>query len=370
MKIVIAPDKFKSSLSSLEFCEIVGSAIHSIDDNVNIVFKPMADGGDGTADVLYAYSRQKYFVESVDAFGRSCCGEYVVLDNKTVIVEMSQTVGLAKLQESEYDIMKASSYGFGLVVRSAIEAGYTDFVLGIGGSASNDCALGMMSALGVKFFDKNYLLLDAISSNLENIYYIDTKDFDTLVSKCCFKVACDVRNTLYGANGAAYVYAPQKGANLAQVEYLDKSMRLFAERVKDIYGVNMATIVGGGAAGGVGASLSVFFGAELCSGAKLIAQTIKLEEDLLDADLLITGEGKIDAQTQNGKLLNVLFEYAQKYNINMIAYCGVLDNDFDNSFDVYSIVGKGVTREQSMSNTKELLYELVKKTIKKYLKNE
>ena len=367
MKVVVCPDKFKGTLTAWQVVDIISGVINKIEPSAEVVKKPMADGGDGTMDLVYGYSNKKVGCDTFDAVMRPISSTYAILDNKIAVIEMSQSVGLAMLDSKLCNPEITSSFGFGMVIKNAIDNGFREFILGIGGSATNDCGIGMLSALGAEFYNTNGDLLNPVGGVLSDISSFDFSKLKLNIENCSFKVACDVTNPLFGENGATQIYAPQKGADKYMVERLEQGVIDFYNLVIHQLGRDMNKTKGAGAAGGVGAAIECFLGGELVSGAMLIAELIDLEDEIKSADLIITGEGKIDHQTTNGKLIDVVSGLANKYDVDVIAYCGISSCELP-KMAVYPIVRHGVSVEQSLSASERLLAELVELTILNHIK--
>jgi glycerate 2-kinase len=323
MKVIIAPDKFKGSLTSFEVCDAISAGIKQYDKNAAIHLYPMADGGDGFALVMQHYLNTKtIFCNSVNAMGTKIKANWQWSENnKTAFIEMATASGLVLIPSQQRNPLFASTYGTGLLIKNAIEKGAEKIIIGLGGSATNDAGMGILQALGFKFFDARNNLLTA---NGENLQHVHTIIAPTALPTVAFEIACDVQNVLYGKNGAAFVYAPQKGANKNMVQLLDKGLRNFSKVLMQYTPVNVATIPGTGAAGGVAAGLLAFFNVILTSGVQMVINASGLLNNLYDTDLLITGEGKIDTQSLEGKVLSELAQLACKNNIKAVAFCGLL----------------------------------------------
>jgi glycerate kinase len=320
MKIIIAPDKFKGSLTSFEVCAAIAAGAKAADENrrMDILPFPMADGGDGFAAVMKHYLHTETRIcHTQDPLGRPLAAAYE-LDpaNGVAIVEMASASGLVLLNDSERNALTTSTLGTGLMIKAAIDAGAKKIVLGLGGSATNDAGTGILAALGFRFMDKEGHSLKACGDNLARIATILPPAELPAIS---FDIACDVQNVLYGPQGAACVYAPQKGAGPADVEWLDNGLRNFAGLIsKDI-----ATIPGTGAAGGIAAGLMAFFQVRLSKGIELVISSSGIAAVLPGADLVITGEGKIDKQTLYGKVVSEIASMAGRLGIPVIAFCGI-----------------------------------------------
>ena len=323
MNILIAPDKFKGSLTCFEVCDGIEKGLIAASSSFHITKLPMADGGDGLSEVIAYYIKAQTKTANVfDPLFRKIKTTFLLsTDGKTAFVEMAKASGLSLLQTSERNPQLTSTIGTGQLIKAAIESGAKKIVIGIGGSATNDGGIGMASAFGFKFLDKNGKELKPIGRNLIHIHSIaNSNRVDT--SGIQFQVACDVKNYLYGEEGATKVYGPQKGADEKMVEELEKGMKNYGEVLKREWDTDVSKIEGSGAAGGLGAGCIAFLGAELISGIDLVMQYANAEEKIKNADVIITGEGKIDEQTMKGKVVAGIAALATKYNKPIIAVCG------------------------------------------------
>jgi glycerate kinase len=364
MKIILCPDKFRGSLSAIEAANAMNLAIKSIDPNVETVLLPMADGGEGTLELLNFYANGSSTTVKVnDPLGREIDAAIgFSLDNSTAIIEMATASGLKLLQESERNPLKTNTYGTGQLIRFAIEKGVKNIIIGIGGSATNDAGMGMACALGVVFFDEKGEKLTPSGENLIRIARIDlSKSVD--VSGINIQVACDVTNPLFGINGAAFVYAPQKGATQAQVEILDKGLQHFAKVINQTWPQqNHHFSPGAGAAGGLGYGLLVFLHAQLTQGVELLMQKSNFEKHLINADFVFTGEGKIDQQTLHGKLVSGICQKANDKQILVIAFCGTLETSVADYQSIglslaTSILTKPITLENAQAEAFQSLFD-------------
>ncbi|GAB3711959.1 glycerate kinase [Spirosoma flavus] len=323
MKILLAPDKFKGSLTASEVCAAMNRGILRADPTIQTVAVPMADGGEGTADVLTrATQGQWQTIRVQDPLGRPIEAGYGVSgDGETAFIEMAQASGLRLLKTSEYDPYQANTHGTGELIRHAIQTGVRRIVLGIGGSATNDAGTGMASALGWEFRDEAGQSLRPCGGNLGQIHTIIPPNDSW---KWPVDVACDVTNPLVGPQGATYIYGPQKGAQPDDLPVLDAGMKHFANVVKSSFGVDLAHVPGAGAAGGLGAGALFFLGGKLTEGVNLIIRHTRLAELVADVNLVITGEGRIDNQTLQGKLIAGIVQLARSRQIPVVALCGSL----------------------------------------------
>ncbi len=324
MKIVVAPDKFKGSLTSVEFCNSVEEGLNAILHNPEILKMPLADGGDGTIEILDYHLKGEHIkvIVSDPLFRPIEASYFFIPETKTAFIEMAEASGMKLLNATDQNCMNTSTFGTGELILDAIQKGANNIVIGIGGSATNDCGIGMASALGYKFLDKSKKELKPIGKNLIKIDSIDHSQVNKELKDVQFKVACDVTNPLYGENGAAYVYASQKGASKLEVELLDKGLRNLARIFLSQFKSDVEKIEGGGAAGGMGVGTKMFLNTSLTSGIDLIKEMIGFDALIKDADWVITGEGKLDDQTLSGKTIKGVVDSSKQYNIKVAAFCG------------------------------------------------
>jgi len=320
MRILVAIDSLKGSLSSLEAGLAIKEGLGEID--CDVVVKPVADGGEGSVEAM-ADALDAKFIDTIvkNPLGTEILARYALKDD-LAILEMSSASGLTLINLDERNPMKTSTFGFGQMIKDAISKGARKFIIGIGGSATNDAGIGMLSALGFKFYDKNGALLEGKGEDLAQIYEFSDKEALKELKECEFLIACDVDNPLYGQKGAAYVYAPQKGANGRMVKQLDDGLKHFAGIVKERNGTKFHTQKGAGAAGGLGFAFVTFLGAKLKPGIEIITQTIALEDEIKKADLVITGEGRMDFQSTMGKTPTGVAKLAKRHHKPVIALAG------------------------------------------------
>ncbi len=337
-KILIAPDSFKGTMSSIEVCDLIEKGIKNIRPDIETVKVPIADGGEGTVDAfLTAVGGKKVFINAKDPFFRDIKTFYGILkDNKTAVIEMAAVSGLSLVGE-HMDPLIASTYGTGQLILDALNRGCKKIIVGIGGSATNDGGIGALAALGARFIDTAGYEIPLNGGGLAGLSRIDITKVDKRIKESEILVACDVSNPLYGPEGAAYVYAPQKGADEVMVKDLDRNLRHYAAVIKDMFGINVQEIPGTGAGGGLGAALAVFAGAVLKSGINIILDAVCFDETLQGVDLVITGEGKIDGQSLRGKVPLGIAERTAQYEIPVIAIVGNIGDNID---DIYK---KGIS---------------------------
>ena len=324
MKIVIAPDKFKDALSAREVCKYIEKGINKLDPCIETVLFPVSDGGEGISELLTHHTGGKMVETEVTGplFQRVTAAYGISGDGKTAYMEMSQASGLQLIPDDKRNCMKTTTAGTGEMILDVYNKGVRRIILGIGGSATNDAGIGMASALGYSILDAEGNLLEPVGENLEKIKSIEPGDLKINTDELEVLVACDVSNPLYGKDGAAYVYAPQKGANPRDVEKLDEGLRNFARVAFDFIGNNISDIPGAGAAGGLGAGCIVFLKAELKNGIGLFLNESRFSEAIEGSHLVITGEGKIDSQTVHGKAVQGVCRVAGEKTIPVAALCG------------------------------------------------
>lgn len=370
MKIVIAPDKFKGSLSAMEVCDAIESGIHKFDAAIETIKHPLADGGEGTLTILQNYFELKTAAVIVkDPLFRTTTATYKYNED-TAFIEMANASGLLLVDEEDRDCSNSTSFGTGQLILDAVKKGFRKIILFIGGSATNDAGIGMAAALGFGFFSKEGQRIEPIGKELINIATITTDTVLQELNAVHFTVVCDVKNPLYGTNGAAQVYAAQKGASATDIEQLDLGLQNFSMQVQKYLKQNVATLEGAGAAGGMGAGAVCFLNAKMQSGIDFVMEQTGFDALLQNkVDLIITGEGSLDKQTIEGKVIKGISQRAQQYNVPFAIVAGVV-KDVDvittnlKPERIQSIMELGVTVEDAMNNASlyltEMTYQLVK----------
>ncbi|SDR65777.1 glycerate kinase [Polaribacter sp. KT25b] len=374
MKIVIAPDKFKNSLTGLEFCSIVKKGILEKSPEAEILNLPLADGGDGTIEVVKYYLKGKTIdVKVNNPFFETINATYIYSKKtSTAFIEMAEASGVKLLKPVQFDCKNATTLGTGEIIVDAINKGAKTIILGIGGSATNDCGIGMATALGYQFLDKNNQKVKPIGANLSKIKTIDATNIHHELSNVDFKIACDVTNPLYGENGAAFVYAAQKGASTEDILLLDKGLQDFTKILNDVFSTDVQSVKGAGAAGGMGIASKLFLNGTLEPGIQLIKNLAQFDDKIKNADWIITGEGKLDTQTMSGKTIQGVLASAKTKKIKVAAFCGSIDlggvnvGDFGIKY-TDAVINYAKDLNDSMLNSKKYLALMSKRFATKYL---
>ncbi|MGB7606385.1 MAG: glycerate kinase [Lutisporaceae bacterium] len=373
MKIVIAPDSFKGSLLAKEAAECIKAGILRVYKDSNILCIPMADGGEGTVQALVDATEGRIIkVRVKDPLLREVKAFYGILgDNKTAVIEMAAASGLPLIAINERNPMLTTTYGTGELIKHALDMGCKEISIGIGGSATNDGGLGMAMALGVKFLDKAGMDIGHGGGSLSKLHTIDVSGLDERLRACNITAACDVENPLCGLTGATYVFGSQKGADEEAMLILDRNLEHYADIIRATLNIDIKNYKGAGAAGGLGGGLMAFLGARLEKGIEIVKKIVKLEEQVKDADLVITGEGRMDYQTQFGKTPYGVAKVAKCYNIPVIALVGQIGKNANVLYDlgidsIFCITNGPMTLEDAVSNAPELLMDTAERVMRLY----
>ena len=362
MKIVIAPQSFKGSLSAAKVALAIDRGIKRVLPDAETILLPMADGGEGTVSALVEGTHGRIISSEVTGpLGEKVTAEWGILGNKTsAIIEMAAASGITLVPREKLNPLIATTFGTGELIRAALDSGCRRFVIGLGGSATNDGGAGMAQALGAKFLNEKGKELPQGGAALIRLKHIDIAGLDHRLAACRFKAACDVTNPLCGELGASKVYGPQKRATEQQCRQLDKALANYAEVIKRDLGIDVRDLPGAGAAGGLGAGLVAFLKAKLISGIDIVSETVKLKEHMMGASLVFTGEGKIDSQTLFGKAVTGVATRAKKLKIPVVAIVGAATGDCQ-EFHRYGInailnITPGpISLEESMANAESLI---------------
>ncbi|WP_282175686.1 glycerate kinase [Vibrio nereis] len=329
MKVVIAPDSYKESLTAMEVASAIERGFKQVMPDACYVKLPMADGGEGTVQALVEATGGKVVSASVmDPLGRATDGFYGLLgDDETAVIEMAAASGLHLVDEGERNPLITTTYGTGQLIKAALDAGSTHIIIGIGGSATNDGGLGMVQALGAKCLDKQGVELPFGGGSLSELASIDLTALDPRLCHVTLEIACDVDNPLCGSKGASQVFGPQKGATPDMVETLDANLAHYADVIEKTTGRKVVNFPGAGAAGGLGAAFLGLFDVTLRPGIEIVIDAVNLHDAVKDADLVITGEGKIDSQTIHGKTPVGVARVAKQHQVPVIAIAGCVSAD-------------------------------------------
>lgn len=356
--ILIAPDSFKESLSAREVCLAIQRGMQKVYPEAAFILSPMADGGEGTLDaVVMSAGGVKKQLNVRDPLGRSVLAHYGIIEaSKTGIIEMATASGLELLKLSERDPAITSTYGTGQLIKQCLADGMRTILIGVGGSATNDGGRGMAEALGVRFLDRNGQLLPNGVSSLMQLATIDVSKLDPRVAETTFIIATDVDNPLCGPNGASVVFGPQKGADKKLVQELDNALHQYGELIRQNLGKDVLSLKGAGAAGGLAAGLVAFTNATIKNGAEIVMTYTDLAEKMQQADLCLTGEGKLDDQSKAGKVPVAVASLAARYDVPVIALAGSITAEnadlYQEGFTSVFSIQSGVTElETAMQQT-------------------
>ena len=357
MKIVVAIDSFKGSLSSLQAGNAVKEAICRLDGNAEVLVKPLADGGEGTVEALSETSNSETVELKVNGpLLNPVIAKYCILKNtNTAVIEMASASGITLISSEERNPLETTTFGVGELIKNAIKKGCRRFIIGIGGSATNDGGTGMLTALGYEFTDKNDNPISLGAKGLKNLYKIKADRVMPELKECHFNIACDVTNPLCGENGCSAVFGPQKGATPEMIQDMDAWLENYAELAKTISSKADKTYAGAGAAGGLGFAFLAFTNATLKSGIEIVLEEIDIEADIKNADIVVTGEGRLDSQTVMGKAPIGVAKLAKKYNKKVIAFSGCVTDDAEicnaHGIDAFFPVLRGVTTLEEALDT-------------------
>ncbi len=325
MKVLIAIDSFKGSLTSYEAGTAAEEGIKRVFPDAYTEVVAIADGGEGTVDSLISsMNSKKVAVSATDALGRKINCFYGITATGTALIEIAAAAGITLLKPEELNPLLATTYGVGEIIKDALEKGCRDFIIGIGGSATNDGGVGMLQALGFEFLDETGKEISRGAQGLKDIQSIYCRKANEKLLGCTFRVACDVNNPLCGETGCSYIFSPQKGATTETAKKMDSYLLHFAEKTKEINPLSDKDFPGAGAAGGLGFAFMSYLGAELVSGTELIMSLTDIEDKIKEVDLVITGEGRIDSQTVMGKVPGGVAKLSKKYGKPVIAFSGAV----------------------------------------------
>ncbi|WP_069213484.1 glycerate kinase [Vibrio cholerae] len=358
MKVVIAPDSFKESLTAKQVCDAIQAGLARVWHDAKFVAIPVADGGEGTVQSLVDATQGRLVeVKVMGPQGKRVEAFYGMLgDNQTAVIEMAAASGLHHVPLVQRDPKLTTSFGTGELIRHALDQGVTKLIIGLGGSATNDGGVGMLAALGARFTNADGDPIQLTGGGLRELTHIDLQDFDPRLQHCDILVACDVNNPLCGDKGASAVFGPQKGATPEDVQLLDGALRQFGLLTEKVTGKMVLESAGAGAAGGMGAALLAYAQARLRPGIEIVLETVQLAHQVSDADLVITGEGRIDSQTVHGKTPMGVAKVAKRFDVPVLALCGCTGDNYQAVYQcgidaVFAAVPRAMSLEDALKES-------------------
>lgn len=372
MKIVIASDSYKGSFSTLQVADSIEKGIRKVYEDADIIKIPVADGGEGTVDALVLGTEGRYEeVEVIGPLGDKVLAKYGVLDGDMAVIEMAAASGLTLIDNGDLNPLITTTYGTGQLIKSAMEKGIRKIYVGLGGSSTNDGGIGMAQALGISFKDKLGKEVGYGGGELNKVWEIDCSNIHPLLKETEIMVISDVQNPLCGVNGASNIFGSQKGATKEMIEVLDNNLAHFGRKVKEYTGKDIIDAPGAGAAGGLGGGLIAFCDAKIYSGIDKVLDITNIDKYLVDADLVITGEGKIDGQSIFGKVPVGVAKRAKKYNVPVIAIVGSVGDGASKVYDygidmIIDIIDQPMTLEYAMENVSVLIEKAATNAMRMY----
>ncbi|WP_404427136.1 glycerate kinase [Ureibacillus chungkukjangi] len=374
MKVIISPDSFKGTLTALEAAQAIEKGVKQVNEDVETILMPVADGGEGTVDALVLATNGHYVKTTVlDPLGREIEASFGVLGNQTTcVIEMASASGIMLLHNNERNPHVASSYGTGQLIKYALDQGFRDFIICIGGSATNDAGVGMLRALGLRLLDRDGRDVQKSIDGLFDIRKLDFTNWDARLAHSKVAIACDVDNPLVGEKGASAIFGPQKGVQEGEVMYFDQALTYFADVVEKEKGIRLHDYKGAGAAGGMGGALIAFLNGEFQQGIQLVLDVMKYGEKIHGADFVVTGEGKSDRQTLYGKAPYGVLECAKESGIRTVLLSGCIEESDKEQLAehfqyIFSVAGDSISTEKAMSEAASSLtqksYEVFQKLV-------
>ncbi|EGR4057589.1 glycerate kinase [Vibrio cholerae] len=358
MKVVIAPDSFKESLTAKQVCDSIQAGLARVWHDAKFVAIPVADGGEGTVQSLVDATQGRLVeVKVMGPQGKRVEAFYGMLgDNQTAVIEMAAASGLHHVPLVQRDPKLTTSFGMGELIRHALDQGVTKLIIGLGGSATNDGGVGMLAALGARFTNADGDPIQLTGGGLRELTHIDLQDFDPRLQNCDILVACDVNNPLCGDKGASAVFGPQKGATPEDIQLLDGALRQFGLLTAKVTGKMVLESAGAGAAGGMGAALLAYTEARVRPGIEIVLETVQLAHQVSDADLVITGEGRIDSQTVHGKTPMGVAKVAKRFDVPVLALCGCTGDNYQAVYQcgidaVFAAVPRAMSLEDALKES-------------------
>ncbi|MEJ8738388.1 glycerate kinase [Erysipelotrichaceae bacterium HCN-30851] len=379
MKVVIACDSYKGCMTSREVAQRMEEGIWQVDSNICTKSYIIADGGEGTVEAFHETCHgKKQIVQASDAYGKRIMTEYTIIDDgNTAVIEVANIIGLNMHEREKRAPFFGSSFGVGTVILHAVEMGCKKIIIGLGGSATNDGGMGLLQALGCRYYDSMHQYLSPQAMNLEKVRYIDFNRLNKL-EDIELIAACDVKNHLLGENGATYVFGKQKGFYPNQIRKIETGMENFRNQIQRYTSIDINEFEGGGAAGGIGAVLIGLLGAKMIPGIDLLLSCSDIEEEIADCDLVITGEGQSDQQTVYGKVPVGILRLANRYQKPCICISGALGIGYQSLYDlgfigIYSIADRAMSFQQALEQAPEKLTAAtygIMKTIQYFYKGQ
>ena len=375
MKILIAPDSFKETLTASDAANAIEEGFLGIFPDANILKLPIADGGEGTVDVLVTATQGKYFSTKVSGpLGEYINAKWGMLGNsKTAVIEIAEACGLQLVPLKKRNPMNTSSFGVGELILAAIDEGAEHIIIGLGGSATNDGGMGFLEAIGIQFLDSFGKELTGGVESLNTLSDINITSIDSRLKGVSFEIACDVDNPLIGQQGASVIFGSQKGADEKMINQLDNLLSHYSRIASSKLNNNLSMQPGAGSAGGIGYGFLAFLKADQKSGVQIILEKLNFEQHLSTTDLVITGEGRFDSQSLRGKAPMGVIDYARKHKCSIFVIAGSSENHeiLENKYDidkVFSIISNDLSFEQSIANPNDSLMATAKKAAQHYKK--
>lgn len=376
MRIVVAPDSFKESMTAEQAANAMEKGIKNVCEACTVVKVPMADGGEGTASLLMKRLGAKSIKTNVTGpLGKTITAEYGITDKKTALMDVASVVGMNYVQPHERNPLETTTYGIGELIIDALNRGAKDFIIGLGGSSTNDGGIGMAQALGIQINDKNGDAVAPNGSGLEQIAEIDMEKLDERLRIATFTIISDVDNVLTGPNGTTYIYSRQKGADDSMLKKLERGMVHYASIIKKDLQVDAINVPGVGAAGGLGMAFIVFLQAKIKSGINYMMELIGLEDEIKQAQLVLTGEGKIDDQTLHGKVPIGVASLAKKHNVPVVAIAGMnhvaREDIYQKGIDaVFSIINEPMDLSAALQHAEYLAEKTTENVFRLFLQDK
>ncbi|MBM7554474.1 glycerate kinase [Thalassobacillus pellis] len=373
MKIIVAPDSFKGSLSAVEVSNSIHLGIKRVFPQAEVLQLPVADGGEGTMDTLVsATGGEKREATVVGPLGNKVEASYGILgDGETCVIEMASASGLALIPDGKLSPLKATTYGTGQLIKKALDDGFSSFILALGGSATNDGGAGMLQALGLNILDEQSKPIAYGGGELNKVTKIEMESFDERIKGCQFLIASDVQNPFIGSEGASHIFGPQKGATPDMVRLLDQNMDHWANEIEKVTGIQLHELPGAGAAGGIGGAFLAFFPSKMKRGIDIVLEHTGLIDSLKGTDLVITGEGQVDLQTASGKTPMGVAQAAHRENIPTVIIAGSVGEGVEILYQfgvvsVSSIINRPLTLRESMKNADVLLTTSAEQVVRSF----